>query len=115
VAEPGTAREAAERNAEAVMSGNLSQIMADITPEALSQLMAMGAAAGGLSPASMPNIEGYEVAEIGADGDSHVFHVTFRAAVGTATAAMTWKQVLGQWKITAVSLVPAVPAEDGAT
>jgi hypothetical protein len=97
------------------MAGNLSQIMADITPDALSQLMAMSAAAGGLSPAAMPNIEGYEVEDVGADGDGEVFHVTFRAAVGRATAAMTWKQVLGQWKITAVSLVSAEAAEGGGT
>lgn len=114
MAEPGSARQAAERNAQAVMAGNLSQIMADITPEALSQLMAMGAAAGGMSPATMPNIQGYEIEEMGADGDGELFHVTFRSAMGTATAGMTWKQVMGQWKITGVSLVGVNPVEGGA-
>ena len=108
--EPGSAREAAERNAKAVMSGNLSQIMADITPEALSQMMQMASAAGGLSPASMPNIEGYAIEELPLEGEAHPFNVTFTAAIGKATLATTWKQVMGQWKITAIALVSAEPA-----
>ncbi len=63
--QPTTAREAAERNAQAIMTGNLSQLMADITPDVLAQVMAMGAQAGGLSPAQMPNIQGYEIREMG--------------------------------------------------
>jgi hypothetical protein len=104
---PGTAREATERTARAVVAGNLAQIMADLTPEALAQMMAMGASAGSLSPASMPNITAYEIAEIGLDGDSEVFHITFTSAVGRATLAATWRQIMGQWKIAAVSLVSA--------
>lgn len=109
--EPGSAREAAERNAQAVMTGNLSQVMADITPEALTQMMTLGAQAGGLSPAQMPNIEGYEIAEMGETGDGgQLFQVTFRSSVGTATLGATWKQVMGQWKIAKVELVSAEPA-----
>lgn len=105
--EPATAREAVERNAQAVMSGNLTQIMADITPEALAQMMQMGAQAGGLSPAQMPNIEGYEVEEKGMEADAEVFHVTFRSPVGRATLGTSWKQIMGQWKLTAIELVSA--------
>lgn len=109
-AEPGSAREAAERNAEAVMTGNLSQVMADITPEALAQLMQLGAQAGGLSPAQMPNIEGYDLVEAGEQDGGQVFHVTFRSAVGRATVSATWKQVMGQWKMAGVGLVSVEPA-----
>lgn len=105
--DPATAREAVERNAQAVMTGNLTQIMADITPEALTQMMQMGAQAGGLSPAQMPNIEGYEIAEKGTDGDAELFHVTFRSSMGTATLGTSWKQIMGQWKLAAVELVSA--------
>ena len=106
--EPGSAREAAERNAEAVMTGNLAQIMSDITPDALSQMMSMGAQ-GGVSPASMPNISGYELSDAGTDGDAHVFHVTFASSAGTATLATKWKQIMGQWKVTGIELVAAEP------
>ncbi len=107
---PGTAREAAERNAQAVMDGNLALIMGDITPEALTQMMQMAAQAGGLSPAAMPNIEGYEISEMPPEDGGEVFHVQFRSAVGKATLSTTWKEFMGQWKIAAVSLVSADPA-----
>jgi len=109
--QPATAREAAERNAQAIMAGNLSQLMADITPEVMAQVMQMGAQAGGLSPAQMPNIEGYELEERGPDGDGELFHVTFRSPMGTATLAATWKQLMGQWKIVSVALVSAELAQ----
>lgn len=108
--QPTTAREAAERNAQAIMTGNLSQLMADITPDVLAQVMAMGAQAGGLSPAQMPNIQGYEIQEMGQEDGADVFHVTFRSDAGTATLSASWKQVMGQWKVVAVSLVSAEPA-----
>jgi hypothetical protein len=111
--QPATAREAAERNAQAIMTGNLSQVMADITPDVLAQVMAMGAQAGGVSLTQMPNIQGYEIKEFGPDGDAEVFHVTFRSDAGTATIAASWKQVMGQWKIVAISLVSAEAAGSG--
>jgi len=108
-ADAGSAREATERTAQAVMTGNLAQIMADLTPEALGQMMQLGASAGSLSPTSMPNITGYEIAEIGPEGDGEVFHIAFTSPAGKATLAATWKQIMGQWKIAAVSLVSAEP------
>lgn len=112
--EPSPAREATERTANAVMSGNLAQVMADLTPEALGQMMTLGSAAGGLSPAQMPSIDGYEIEELGPEGDGEAFHITFRSPVGTATLKATWKQLMGQWKVTAVSLVSAeaAPSEE---
>jgi hypothetical protein len=107
--EPGTAREAAERNAQAIMTGNLSQVMADITPEALAQMMQLGAQAGAMSPAAMPSIQGYDIAELGEAGGGQLFHVAFRSAIGRATIATTWKQIMGQWKIAAVALVSVEP------
>jgi hypothetical protein len=85
--------------------------MADITPEVLSQVMAMGAQAGGLSLTQMPNIQGYEILDFGTYEDAEVFHVTFRSDAGNATIAASWKQVMGQWKIVSVNLVSAELAE----
>jgi hypothetical protein len=110
VTQPSSAREANDRTASAVVTGNLAQVMADLTPEALGQMMSLGSAAGGLSPAQMPSIEGYDVQEMGSEGDAEIFHITFRSSVGTATLKAAWKQVMGQWKITAVSLVEAEAA-----
>ena len=105
-AAPATSREAAERNARAVMVGDLAQVMADVTPQALQQLMSLGS--GGMSPSALPSITGYEVQEQPADeAEGDLFHVRFDSPQGTATIAARWKQVLGQWKITEVSLVQA--------
>lgn len=110
----GSAREAAERNAQAVMSGNISQVMADITPEALMQMMQMASANGGVSPATMPNMQSYDIEEAGATPDGgERFRVTFVAAEGHATLTATWREVLGAWKITAVELESAERAEEG--
>jgi hypothetical protein len=111
--DPGPARAAVERTAQAVMSGNLAQLMSDITPEALAQMMQLAASAGALSPANMPGIEGYEISEAPPDGEAEVFHVSFVSAIGKATLATSWKAIMGQWKVTAVSLVSAEPAPGG--
>ena len=113
----GTAREAAERNAQAVMSGNLAQLMADISPEALNQMMQMASQAqadgslGGLNLASMPNVTGYELTEAGKDGEDEVFHVTFHSTAGSATLMTKWRQMMGQWKIVGIGRVQE-PADE---
>jgi hypothetical protein len=109
-AEGETARDAAERVAKAVKDGNIALLMGEITPEALMQMMQMQAAAGGVTPAQMPNIESYNIEEMGPDGDAEVFHLSFTSSIGNATLAASWKQILGKWKISAVSLVSAEAA-----
>lgn len=112
--EPGSAREAVERNAAALAAGNLAQILMDITPEALAQVMQMATQQGvnpaGLSLTALPSVSSYEVAEAGKDADSETFHVTFTSDKGTATLSSTWKQVLGQWKIVSLGVVSLEPA-----
>lgn len=106
-----TARDAAERNAQAVMSGNLTQVMADVTPEALAQMMQMGAqaqAAGLQTPQSLPSIQSYTLETVSEDDEEgSVFNVTFHSEAGTATLATRWKRIMGQWKIAGVELVSA--------
>jgi hypothetical protein len=107
--EPGSAREAAERNARAVMEGK-----ADITPAALTQMMQLGANAAALAPTTMPSITGYSVEEVAGDGESELFNVTFHSTVGWATLSARWQQVMGQWKITEVGVVSFERSEGGA-
>lgn len=107
---PTTAREAAERTAQAVVSGNLAQLMSDITPEALTQMMQMSASSGGFSLAQMPSLTGYEIAEAGQTEDGEVLQVTFKSSAGKATMETTWREVTGAWKITAVQLLSAEAA-----
>jgi hypothetical protein len=108
---PQTAREAAEQNAKAVAEGNLAVVMGQLTPEAMAQMMQLGAQGGGLTPQQLPSITGYTIEDVGSDGESETFNVTFTSAAGTATIAARWKQVLGQWKIAAIQLVSAQQTE----
>lgn len=106
----GSAREAVERSAQAIVAGNIVQVMSDLTPEALAQVLQM-ASEQGLNPGSvtalggLPGISGYTVIDAGKDEDSETFLVTFEAPEGRATVESTWKQVLGQWKIAAFRVV----------
>src|SRR5690606_41643245 len=75
--EPEGLREAVERNAQAVMTGNFNQLMADITPEALAQMMQMAPQGGPPSMAQLPSITGYTIEPVGPDGDAFVYKVTF--------------------------------------
>jgi hypothetical protein len=113
--EESTVREAAERNARAVMAGDLSQVMADITPEAMAKLMQMGAQAqesGAPNPAAMPSIQSYELELVGEDEEGATYRVTFVSSAGSATLDARWQQVMGQWKIVNVSLVSAQVAPE---
>jgi len=103
--EPEGLREVVERNAQAVMTGNFNQLMADITPEALAKVMQMAPQGAQPSLTQLPNITGYSIEPIGPDGDAFVYRVTFTSSAGRATAAVTWKQVLGQWKITGLEVI----------
>jgi len=117
--DPGSAREAAERTAQAIMAGNLARVMNDITPAAFSQVMQLGqaqATAGGapapspFAPGTMPSITGYEIEEIESSPESGLFHVTFTSPAGTATLAARWQLIMGLWKIADVGLIEANPA-----
>jgi hypothetical protein len=97
--EPRELREAVERNAEAVRTGNFVQLMADITPEALAKLMQMAPQGGGPSIASLPAITGYELEFLEPEGDTQRYRARFTSAAGSASFTTSWQQVLGQWKI----------------
>ena len=92
------------------MSGDLSQVMADITPEAMAKLMQLGneaQAAGAPTPGSMPSIQSYSLETVEEADESATFRVTFVSATGKATLEAQWQQVMGQWKVTDIALVSA--------
>lgn len=118
-----TVKEAAIRNAEAIKAGNFVAIMADITPEAMTQMMALGAAAGvnagaaaaaGLSMTNLPAITGYELTEpVSEMSGGETIVATFTSPLGSLRIASTWKQVMGKWKIASVSNLEITPAGGG--
>lgn len=74
-------------------SGRVAEIMGDLTPEAMAQLMAV-AAGGPTSPTKN------DVKAVRQDGDSHVFDVTYSDDNGASiTMRETVQQKDGGWKI----------------
>ena len=107
-------RAAVERTAQAVMTGNFAQLMADITPEAIAQLMTLAPVGSGLSLASMPAISGYDIRAVAPDGELPSFEVAFASSAGKVTLGATWKRVGAAWKIAGVRLAgfePIAPPE----
>jgi len=114
-AEPGDVRAAVERTARAVMTGNLAQVMADLAPEAMAQLMQLASGAQGLSPSQLPSIDGFEVEEEAASPEEARYRVRFRSSMGSVTVATRWRPVVGQWKVVEIGLAGFEPAEGGGT
>lgn len=111
-----TAREAVERNAQALASGQIATVMADITPQALGQLMHLSARAGQMSPGQMPADATYVIEERGPDDIGEVFDVRFSSTAGSVALRTTWAAVAGRWKVASVELldanVPDLPTSD---
>jgi hypothetical protein len=114
-AEPGDVRAAVERTARAVMTGNLAQVMADLAPEAMAQLMQLAAGAQGLSPAQLPALDGFDIEEDTSSAEEARYRVRFRSSMGSVTVATTWRLMLGQWKVVEIGLAGFEPAEGGGT
>ncbi|WP_322818164.1 hypothetical protein [Tepidiforma sp.] len=109
--DPGEVRAAVERTARAVMTGNLAQVMADLAPEAMGQLMQLASGAQGLSPSQLPAIDGFEVEEDAVSEAEARFRVRFRSSAGNVVVATTWRPILGQWKVAEIGLAGFEPAE----
>ena len=74
-------------------SGRVGEVLGDLTPEAMTQVMAL--MAGGPNPAT-----GNSVAAAGTSGDDHMFDVTYTGDDGKSVTVRDFvRQVDGTWKI----------------
>jgi hypothetical protein len=87
--------EAVERNCQALLTGNIAQIFADMTPEAMAKLAAAG---GGAMSGGIPQFTGYEVVSREQDGDDHLYDVRFSGDQNFGVKAR-WREIAGQWKL----------------
>ncbi len=88
-----TAEEFMRDHAEKACTGRVAEILGDITPEAMSQLMPL--MAGGPNPPT-----GNRVTPVCQSGEEHVFHVTYTGDGGkSVTLRETLRQIDGAWKI----------------
>lgn len=87
------AQEFMQGHADKACAGKIPEIMGDLTPEAMAQLMPL--VAGGPNPVKTNN-----VTAVRADGNEPVFDVTYAGDGGaTITLRETLRQMDGVWKI----------------
>ena len=87
--------DAVKRNCEALIAGNIAQIFADMTPQAMAKLSQQaGAQMGG----PMPKLTGYEIVGREQDGDEHVYDVRFEGDVDFGVKSR-WREMDNQWKL----------------
>ena len=90
-----TIEEAVTRNCQALMTGNIAQIFADMTPEAMAKIAQLG---GGAMTGTMPALTSYDIVERSQDGDDHLYDVRFHGQPSFGVKAR-WRELGGQWKL----------------
>lgn len=89
-----------QAHADNAVAGKIPDVMKDLTPEALSQVM--GLMAGGPNP-----IKSNKVVEVSQNGDDHVFDVTYFGDDGKSVSMReTVRQIDGTWKIANLTATP---------
>ena len=87
------AEEFMKDHANKASSGRVPEILGDLTPEAMQQVMPLMAA--GPNPAT-----GNSVVAVGTEGDDHIFDVTYTGDDGKSATMREWvRQMDGNWKI----------------
>ena len=76
------------------MQGDIYTAMADLTPEAMGEAMAL---ATGLT--TVPTPQGYEIESHEEAAGAHSYRVLFKTSAQDFRASVTWRQVAGAWKI----------------
>ena len=90
-----TVEDAVTRNCQALLTGNIAQIFADMTPEAMAKLASAG---GGAMSAGLPQLTSYDIVSRAQDGDDHLYDVRFHGQVHFGVKAR-WRETDGQWKL----------------
>ncbi len=90
-----TVEEAVTRNCEALIAGNIAQIFADMTPEAMAKIASAG---GGAMGAGLPQLTSYDIIDRSQDGDDHLYDVQFHGSQNFGVKAR-WREIAGMWKL----------------
>lgn len=87
---------AVQRNCEALVSGNFTQILMDLTPQAMAKFTQMAATQ--MQTGVPPKLTSYTIVSRATEGDAEVYDVRFHGDVEFGVKAH-WKQIEGLWKI----------------
>jgi hypothetical protein len=89
------------RACDALMQGDIYTAMADLTPEAMGEAMALAA---GLS--TVPTPLGYDIVSHEERAGEYRYEVLFRTAAQDYRASATWREIAGAWRITSIQARP---------
>jgi hypothetical protein len=93
------AQEFMQAHADNAVAGKIPEVMKDLTPEALAQVM--GFMAGAPNP-----LKSNKVVTVSQEGDDHIFDVSYFGDGGSVSMRETVRQIDGVWKIAALTAVP---------
>jgi len=91
-----TVEEAVTRNCQALMTGNIAQIFADMTPEAMAKMAQAGGS--GAMTGQLPQLTSYDIVSREQDGDDYLYDVQFHGEPSFGVKAR-WRELDGQWKL----------------
>ena len=91
-------KETADQFAKDLIAQNIAGLMMAFTPAGMGKAMAMQsqAQASGQSP---PACTGFELKELGQEGDDHLVDIVMKNPTAKAIISTKWKDVAGAWKV----------------
>ena len=93
------AQEFMQAHADNAVAGKIPEVMKDLVPAALAQVM--GLMAGAPNP-----LTSNKVVAVSQDGDDHIFDVSYFGDGGSISMRETIRQIDGVWKIANLTAVP---------
>jgi hypothetical protein len=91
--------DAMRRACDALMRGDYLTPMAELTPEAMSEVMTIGAGLTNIQAPLSYTIDSHEE-----KGGEHRYRVSFTLPDRRVSATATWRRVDGAWKIAAIAV-----------
>lgn len=95
-------KDTADQFAKDLIAQNIAGLMMSFTPEGMGKAMAMQAQVQARGP--QPPATGYEIKELGAEGDDQVVDIVMKNPDGDGIITTKWRDVAGAWKVNDIAL-----------
>ena len=89
-------KETADQFAKDLIAQNIAGLMMAFTPAGMGKAMAMQSQA---QASGQPPATGFELKELGQEGDDHLVDIVMKNPGGEAIISTKWKDVAGAWKV----------------
>jgi len=89
-------KDIADQFAKDLIAQNIAGLMMAFTPAGMGKAMAMQSQA---QASGQPPATGFELKELGQEGDDHLIDIVMKNPDGEAVISTKWKDVAGAWKV----------------